>query len=79
MLWFGFRQREDGKMGRIFSHRDSLLFDKEQDKASDHVESVEICASITIHTIERNSGDVVRTNCYTVYSKLILRYGMITY
>lgn len=56
-----------------------IIFDWEGDGTADHIGMVEYIQDDRVHTIEGNSGNMVKRNSYTIASKLILGYGIPMY
>ena len=58
---------------------DIIFFDWGGDGTIDHVGIVEKCENGMVYTIEGNSGDVCRQQCYPVGSGSIYGYGVAVY
>ena len=58
---------------------DIIFFDWNGDNWSDHVGIVISSDGNTVHTVEGNSGNAVRTKTYNIYSTSIMGYGIPNY
>lgn len=55
---------------------DIIFFDWGNDGSIDHVGIVEYVSKGVVYTVEGNSGDLVKRNCYSIGDSQIYGYGI---